>query len=85
MITFNLQSHNGKYYRGHEPSNLGNCWNDKEENALVLPIEWAKMIAEAWPWHTKIVISVKSDPISYDQFKRELFCAKGGNWYDYKE
>jgi len=84
MITFNIQADNGNYYRGHKPSNkCGNCWSD-EEDALVLTIEQAREIANAWCGFMKIIISCKSNPISNEEFQRELFCAKGGRWYDYK-
>jgi len=82
MITFNLQTNNGNYYRGHEPSNHGNCWSS-EEHALVLTIEQARAIASAWPGYMKISISVKSEPISEEKFLRELYCIGGGSWHDW--
>ncbi len=85
MITFNVQAHNGNYYRGHEPSNTyGNCWGD-EKDALVFTIEQARSLVEAWRGYLKIVISISAEPISDLAFRRELFCAKGGSWYDYEE
>jgi len=81
MITFNVQAHNSNYYIGHEPSNhSGNCWGD-EDHALVLSIEQARALVEAWPGQMKIVISVKMSQMSPDAFERELFCARGGCWY----
>lgn len=80
MITFNLKAHNNNYYRGHEPSNRGNCWDD-EEHALTFSIEHARQIASAWPGHIGIVISVKDTPITDEAFERELFCAAGGEWH----
>lgn len=88
MITFNVQSHNGNFYRGHEPSNShGNCWCGEEErdDALVFTIEQVRELVEAWSHYLNIVISVSAEPISDELFKRELFCAKGGCWYDYKK
>lgn len=82
MITFNVQAHNGNYYRGHEPSNLGNCWTGDEAHALVLTIEQARALVQAWPGR-KIVVSVRAEPVSDERFAQELFCAGGGNWYDY--
>ena len=83
MITFNMQAGNGNYYRGHEPANgYGNCWGD-EEVALVFTIEQARELVSAWRGFLKIVIAVSSIPVSDGVFKRELFCAKGGRWYDW--
>lgn len=84
MITFNIRAHNGNFYRGHEPSNShDNCWGD-EYDALVFTIEQARQLVEAWRRYLEIVISVKAESIPDKQFKRELFCAKGGSWYDYE-
>lgn len=81
MITFNLQANNGNYYIGHEPSNhSGNCWGD-ESHALVLTIDQARALACAWPGYMKIVVAMKSEPLTSEQFLRELFCASGGKWY----
>jgi len=85
MITFNVQAHNGNYYRGHEPSNrYGNCWCVEQDGALVFTIEQARSLVEAWRSFLKIVVSVSAEPISAEAFKHELFCAKGGRWYDYE-
>jgi len=85
MITFNLQSGSGNYYRGHKPSNhYSNCWGDRED-ALVFTLEQARAIITGWSQYLNIVIAIKSEPISDAQFKHELFCAGGGNWHDYKE
>ena len=85
MITFIVQAHNGNYYCGHEPSNShGNCWSDEEE-ALVFTIEQARELVAAWRGYLKIVISVKSEPITNEVFRREIFCAKGGHWYAFDE
>ena len=85
MITFNVQAHNGNYYRGHAPSNgYGNCWG-YEQDALVFTIEQARELVAAWKGYLKIVISTKSEPMTDEEFKHELFCAKGGHWYDYEE
>ena len=84
MITFNIQAHNGNYYRGHKPANKhGNCWSGEQEDALVFTIEQARELVKAWQGYLEIVISVAAEPISDDQFKHELFCSKGGRWYDY--
>jgi len=84
MITFNVQARNGNYYRGHEPKNgSGNCWDDEQGNALVLTIDQARTLVEAWPGFLNIVISVKSVPMTDADFKHELFCARGGTWYGY--
>lgn len=80
MITFNVRANNGNYYRGHEPSNSGNCWSD-EERALVMTIQQARKLVRVWPSYLNIVISVKAEPITDEQFERELFCASGGSWY----
>lgn len=86
MITFNVQAHNGNYYVGHEPSNrYGNCWGDDEKDALVFTIEQARKLVAAWRGFLKIAIAVSSEPMSDEVFKRELFCAKGGSWYDYEK
>jgi hypothetical protein len=86
MITFHVQTYNGNYYRGHEPSNsCGNCWCGDAADALVFTIEQARDIAIAWPSHLNIVISMYAEPIPHKQFKCELFCAKGGSWYEYKD
>lgn len=83
MITFNLRAHNGNYYRGHEPSNhSGNCWSDLE-HALTFSIGQAREIANAWKGHMNIVISLSSEPMTDKAFEREVFCAKGGNWFDW--
>ncbi len=83
MITFNIRACNGNYYRGHKPSNkYGNCWGD-EVDATVFTIEQARELVAVWPGYLGIVISVNSDePITDDVFRRELFCSKGGSWYD---
>lgn len=85
MITFNIRAHNGNYYRGHAPSNsYGNCWGD-EKDAVVFTIEQARELVAAWRGYLGIVISVKSEAISDEIFQHEIFCAKGGSWYDYKK
>lgn len=85
MITFNIQARNGNYYRGHEPSNKSsNCWIDTVDDAMTFTIDQAREIVKAWKWnHLNIVIALSSEPISPDLFHRELFCARGGDWYDY--
>ena len=86
MITFNVQAPNGNYYRGHAPSNdHGNCWTSKSSNALVFTLDQARKLVKTWGHYLKIVISVESKPMSKKAFQRELFCAKGGDWYEYKE
>ncbi len=82
MITFNVQAHNKNYYRGHEPANgHGNCWAGEQDEALVFTIDQARKLVAAWPGFLKIVISVRSYPMTDREFRRELFCAGGGNWY----
>lgn len=77
MITFNIQAGNGNYYRGHEPSNeYSNCWCGDGEDALVFTIEQAREIISTWGNHLKIVISIKSEPLTDDAFQRELQCTK---------
>lgn len=86
MITFCVQAHNGNYYRGHEPKNgFGNCWADSGSDALVFTIEQARELVAAWRGYLNIVIAVSSvPPLTDEQFKHELFCARGGTWYGYK-
>lgn len=84
MITFCVQALNGNFYRGHRPANgHGNCWAD-EADALVFTIEQARKLVEAWPGNLRIVISADSVPMTDEQFRHELFCARGGGWFDYK-
>ncbi len=86
MITFNIQAHNGNYYRGHEPSNkYGNCWCSKQEqeNALVFTIEQTRELTKVWKGHLQIIIALSSNPMEQADFEHELFYAKGGRWYDY--
>lgn len=87
MITFNVQARNGNYYRGHEPCNEhGNCWSRDAEDALVFTIKQARKLGSAWGWTgLHIVISMKAEPMGHYAFLKELFCAQGGNWYDYRE
>jgi len=86
MITFNLQAHNGNYYRGHEPSNgSGNCWSGEEELALSFTIEQARKLAKIWRGHMNIVISLEAEAMTDEAFERELFCADGGSWYAWKK
>ncbi len=85
MITFNLQANNKNYYRGHEPSNnSGNCWTGDECRALSFSIEQARTMAKAWRGHLNIIISLNAEAISDSEFQREVFCAGGGNWHDWK-
>jgi hypothetical protein len=82
MITFNIQARNGNYFRGHEPCNgHSGPWATEAEDALVLTIDQARAIVEVWPSYLNIVIAPKAEPISSEQFDRELFCASGGRWY----
>ena len=84
MITFNLQAGNGNYYRGHRPCNeSSNCWIGEEKHALCMTLEQARAIATAWRGFIKIVIALSAAHITDKDFKRELFCASGGNWYDW--
>lgn len=83
MITFNIQAHNNNYYRGHKPSNkYGNCWCTKQEDALVFTIEQARELAKAWKNYLQITIALSANPMKQTDFEHELFCAKGGSWYD---
>ena len=86
MITFNMVARNGNFYRGHEPCNVhGNCWGD-EDSALVFTIDQARELIGGGIWGgLRIVVSVKSEPMSDWKFRKELFCAQGGNWHDYLE
>lgn len=85
MITFNIQTHNGNYYRGHKPSNsYGNCWCGKQEDALVFTIEQARELVKVWKGFLQIVIALSANPMKQTDFKHELFCAKGGSWYDHE-
>ncbi len=83
MITFNLRAHNGNYYCGHEPSNDHGVWGD-QDHALVLSIEQARAMAKAWRGHLNIIIAIESEAMAETDFHREVFCAGGGNWYDWK-
>jgi len=88
MITFNLQAHNGNYYRGHEPCNhSGNCWTDEEVFAMVFTIDQVRKIMahdSAVSSNLNITISIKSNPITDDECDREIFCLDGGYYYDWK-
>lgn len=84
MITFNIQAHNGNYYRGHEPSNkYGNCWCcEQQEGALVFTIEQARELVKVWKNYLQIIIAPSANPMKQADFEHELFCAKGGSWYE---
>jgi len=87
MLTFNIRARNGNYYRGHKPSNkYGAYWGDKVD-ALTLSIEQARQFIEAAKWlkNCDIVITLESEPISDERCQRELFCLKGGRWFDFEE
>ena len=84
MITFNIQANNSNYLCSHGPSNNHvSCWTGEECKALVFTIEQARELVNTWPGFLKIVIAVYATPISDEDFKHELFCAKGGSWYAY--
>jgi hypothetical protein len=85
MITFNIKAHNGNYLVTHAPSG-SNCWGDVDK-ALVLTIEQAREIMDdnKFTSYMHIEISHKSEPLSKEDFGRELFCIKGGGWFDYEK
>ena len=89
MITFNIRAANGNYYRGHEPANShSNCWcscSDSTKHALVFTIEQARDLVKAWSGYLNIVISASAIPMAGEEFQHELFCAKGGSWYEYEK
>jgi hypothetical protein len=82
LTTYNIQFRNGNYFFGHEPGNGDSAVTGDQWKALVLTIEQARAIVKARRGGT-IVISVEEEPISDDQFKRELHCIAGGSWYDW--
>lgn len=85
MLTFNLRASNSNFYRGHEPSNThSNCWSGCENDALVLTLGQARAIAGLR--NVSIVFAAVEDkPMSDAAFERELFCAGGGNWFEYNK
>lgn len=86
MITFNLQvAHNGNWFAGYKPGCDG-PWDRDQNGALVLTIEQARELVTALRGcglRIEIAVSM-AEPITGDHFRRELFCAGGGSWYDYK-
>ena len=90
MITFNIQARNGNYLRSHNSSNRhSNCWSGergKEDEVLTLTLEQAReILKEPWLRHNcNIVLTLESEPLTDGQYQHELFCIRGGKWYDYK-
>lgn len=83
MLTFNVQSKNGKWYSGYEPSE-GGPWNSKQDEALVLTAKQAQELKATWFGRgLRIEFSARLKPIDDYQFKQELFCIAGGRWHDF--
>lgn len=86
MLTFNIRLSNGNFFRGYAPSNkFSNRVCGDQIDAMDLSIEQARLAYTYLGYRSSIVISPASVPATNEVFEKELFCLKGGNWYNYEK
>lgn len=84
-LTFNLIANNGNCYRGHEPKNgYSNCWSSDGCDALVFTLKQIRQFIYLRRMGNIEICPLETQPLTDEQFDRELWCAEGHSWYDYR-